>query len=124
MAWTATILMKVPDNMAAVRGPDAPRSMPIYTARSEGKPGPPELLSFSTGDQLKADHSLVKRLQKLWAEGYGLYGTGYVGEVRDMLHALQVIAYADGLVLEVPEPTRHKAKQEAEAAVLPEGAVW
>lgn len=58
----------------------------------------------------------------------GLYSTGSIGEVRDMIYAMAETARLcrpGDLTLDVPEETATKAAAEAEtwAAELPEGAV-
>lgn len=119
MAWTATLMETWPGT-----APCWPKVLPVAIARSERKPTPPELLS-ATGEPLPASDPLVQRLARIWTESRGLHGTGYVGEVRDMLHSLRILTdEIDYLSLEVPEATRQKAREEAEAAFLPEGAVW
>jgi len=58
----------------------------------------------------------------------GLYSTGSIGEVRDMLYAMgrtTQLCLPGDLTLEIPDETDAKAEAEAEAYAvsLPEGAV-
>lgn len=122
MAWTAILQAKVPEELAKT----SCAYVSIYGARSDGRPGLPTLYSLSTGEDLPEDSPTVRLFRQVWEEGRGLYGTGYVGQVRDMLHALRVFAVKYGYGVEAPPETQAKAQQEAEqdAANLPEGAVW
>lgn len=126
MAWIATVYTPVPEAMRAVRGSAAPLDLPTLTVRSEGRPGMPVLFSPSTGEPLAADHPEVAVFRELWATSSGPTGTGCIGQVRDMLFVLHELCQASGQRLEVPEETERRAEQEAkaEAASLPEGAMW
>lgn len=122
MAWTAILQAKVPEELVKFSG----AYVSIYGARSDGRPGLPVLYSLNTGEDLPDDSATVRLFRQVWEEGRGLYGTGYVGQVRDMLHALHVFAAKHDYKVDVPPETKAKAQQEAEqdAANLPEEAVW
>lgn len=53
----------------------------------------------------------------------GLYGTGSIGQVRDMVHAMGRVAEQFDFELVVPEKTEKKVEAEAAAEDLPAGAV-
>lgn len=118
MAWTAE-LVNAPIWWEPAEPPDV-----IVTATSSGK-GPPR---YIWAEQVETETRLayLSYLDEFYREG--LYGTGSPGQVRDILHAMHRLAdQCKGLVeLRVPEATRRKAEQEAEAdaAALPEGGVW
>jgi hypothetical protein len=118
MAWTAQLIY-------APGWPEAPEAVEvILTGTSTGK-GPPR---YDWGEQIEPEVRLGygAQLEEFYREG--LYGTGSPGQVRDMLHAMHRLStlYAGMFEMRVPEATQRKAEQEAEAdaAELPQGAVW
>jgi len=118
MTWTAELIY-TPGWWEAPEAAEV-----ILTGTSTGK-GPPR---YDWGQQIEPEVRLGygAELEEFYREG--LYGTGSPGQVRDMLHAMHRLTdQCKGLVeLRAPEATRRKAEQEAEAdaAALPDGAVW
>lgn len=118
MAWTAELV-----NAPVWWEPDEPLDV-IVTGTSSGK-GPPR---YVWAEQVETETRLayLSYLDEFYREG--LYGTGSPGQVRDMLHAMGRLAalFPPLVQLQVPADTRAKADQEAtaDAAALPEGAVW
>ena len=93
----------------------------VMTGTSTGK-GEPSYV-FAEG----YDSGYQEKLRKLLAMEYesGLYGTGSIGQVREMVHAMDMVGHPSDMVLVVPKATDRKIEQEAAAdeKKLPEGAV-
>ena len=107
----------------------------LHLANLEGEPSDLILTGSTDGKSSPAwdfEESISRDLAKAWEgllmEHYdeGLYGTGSVGEVRDMLYAMDQVAEELEVLLVVPEKTEKKAATEAEEAIeeLPKGAVF
>ena len=91
----------------------------IVTGTSDGKGEPSYAFLFSDGGPIR------EALEAAYDEG--LYGTGSVGQVRDMVWAMTRVAdQFDGFVVNVPAATNRKAEQEHrdDVAALPDGAVF
>ena len=110
--YSATIASSTRDGEAIVIGRTDGASAPVYEWIDD---------EFGT-NQLVVSRYLEESYQE------GLYSTGSIGEVRDMLYAMgrtTQLCWPGDLTLEVPDETAAKAEVEAEAwaADLPEGAV-
>ena len=95
----------------------------VMTGTSDGKSEP----RYSFPDN--ADFDVEQMLLDTAAEayGFGLYGTGSPGQVRDMLHAMQAVANEhSNYEMKIPRDTKAKAEKEAEKDLkdLPDGAVF
>ena len=71
----------------------------------------------------------VEVLSYIMREAYekGIYSKGSVGEVRDMLSAMNAVIDEDSIyTLRIPKATSDTAKKEAEAFIrsMPDGAVY
>ncbi len=96
----------------------------VVIGRSDGASAP----SYEWIDDQFGTSELIMSSYLEEAYQQGLYSTGSVGEVRDMLHAMGRTAHlcmSGDLTLEIPDETAAKAEAEAEKfwADLPEGAV-
>lgn len=118
MAWTAQLIY-------APGWWEAPEAAElIVTGTSTGKGAP----TYDWAEQIEYSGRMAygAELEAFYREG--LYGTGSPGQVRDMLHAMHRLAdlHKGFMEIRVPERSRRKAEQEADAdaAELPEGAVW
>ena len=95
----------------------------VMTGTSDGKSAP----RYTFPDDI--DFDVEQMLLDTAAEAYrfGLYGTGSPGQVRDMLHAMQVgVDDHSNDEMRVPRDTAAKADKEAEKDLKdrPEGAVF
>jgi hypothetical protein len=95
----------------------------IMTGTSDGKGAPS--YEFEPG----VDEVIAESLGYTLSDAYerGLYGKGSIGEVRDMLNAMDAVVQEDSYYsLRIPKATSDKAEKEAEAFIksLPEGAVF
>jgi len=92
----------------------------VVTGTSDGKGDPVYEFEPNYGDG--------GPIRALLEEKYddGLYGTGSVGQVRDMVWAMTAAAQELGLEVNVPPRTSSKATKEANAdqKKLPDGAVY
>lgn len=91
----------------------------IVTGTSDGKGEPSYEFSFGDGGPIR------EALEQAYDEG--MYSTGSVGQVRDMVWAMTRAAdQFEGFELKVPAATNRKAEQEYrdEVAALPDGAVF
>lgn len=99
------------------------RGGPVVIGRTDGASAP---AYEYVGDEFGSFEVIAGRyLEDAYRQG--LYSTGSVGEVRDMLYAMgrtAELCMAGDLTLEVPEATDAKAEAEAEtwSKDLPEGA--
>jgi len=113
LIYTATLSYKRP--------PSSQADNLVLTGQSDGASDPKYILE----DSIKG---LEQIITSSLAEAYaaGLYGTGSVGQVRDMLNAMSALSSKFLWVLEIPEETKAKANEEAtaDAAALPDGAVY
>lgn len=115
MVWTAELRFK-----PVLHGVD----QLVCTATSDGKSPPRYEWAADLDPEARQLYacSLEEHYQR------GLYGTGSIGEVRDMLHAMERCSQEQGgdVLVRAPVRTRRKAQREADAAnaALPEGAVW
>lgn len=91
----------------------------ILTGESDGKSRP----TWTFGKPVSRDRA--RSWEAVLMEHYdaGLYGTGSVGEVRDMIFAMSRVAEEFDVLLVVPEKTEERVKAEAAAEDLPAGAV-
>ncbi len=96
----------------------------LVTGTSDGKSPP----TYVWADGVEPDSRLAMEGQLAAFYSAGLYGTGSPGQVRDMLHAMDRLSddSKGWIALVVPQATQRKAAAEAkaDAAALPEGAVW
>lgn len=90
----------------------------IVNGTSDGKGEPSYEFSFGDGGPIRESLDL--------AYEEGLYGTGSVGQVRDMVWAMTRVADQFDFEVKVPAATSRKAEQEAKVDLdgLPEGAVF
>ncbi|WP_250395725.1 hypothetical protein [Synechococcus sp. MU1655] len=88
------------------------------TGTSDGKGEPTYEFAFRDGGPIR------RMLEEVYDEG--LYSTGSVGQVRDMVFAMSRVAEELGYELEIPEATQAKVEIEAKHDLeqLPEGAVF
>lgn len=95
----------------------------VMTGTSDGK-GLPRYEFEPSVDEVIAE-SLNYTLSDTYEKG--LYSKGSIGEVRDMLHAMDAIVQEDSIYsLSIPKATSDKAQKEAEAFIksLPDNAVF
>jgi len=95
----------------------------VLTGTSDGK-GPPSY-EFEPGVPEVAVEVFTHTMRE--AYDLGIYSKGSIGEVRDMLNAMNaVIQEHSYYVMRVPKSTSDKAENEAEAFIksLPDGAVF
>ncbi len=92
----------------------------IATGTSDGNGRP----SYQFSKNFADSGPIRKLLDEAFDEG--LYGTGSVGQVRDMVFAMSRVAEELGYELEIPEATQAKVEIEAKHDLeqLPEGAVF
>lgn len=91
----------------------------VVTGTSDGEGDPSYEFLFSDGGPIR--EALVEAYDE------GLYGTGSVGQVRDMVYAMSRVAdQFDDFELNVPAATNRKAEKEAEKDLkdLPDNAVF
>jgi len=118
MAWTAQLVY-------APLWWEPPESAELIVTGTSTGNGPPTY-EWGEGIEYGSRQVYTADLADFYREG--LYGTGSPGQVRDMIHAMRrLVALHSGLYeLRVPEATQRKVDQEAkaDAAELPDGAVW
>ena len=110
--YSATIASSTRDGEAIVIGRTDGASAPVYEWIDD---------EFGTSEVILSSY-----LEEAYQQG--LYSTGSIGEVRDMLYAMgrtTQLCLPGELTMEVPDETDAKAEAEAEAWVkdFPEGAV-
>ena len=91
----------------------------VVTGTSNGKGEPSYVFEDDYDPEFQARMRELLRLEY----DSGLYGTGSVGQVRDMVHAMDMVGQPSGMVLVVPKATDRKIEQEAAAdeKKLPDG---
>lgn len=92
----------------------------VVRGMSEGKGDP----VYEFGPVYEGGGPLLALLDDYYDQG--LYGTGGIGQVRDLFFAMQsVVKQFDGWELETPAETSRKIREEAETdqALLPDNAV-
>jgi len=99
---------------------EVPSSYVVVTGTSDGNGVPRYEFSDVYGD----GGPILEALGEMYCQG--LYGTGSVGQVRDMVFAMSRVAEKLGYELVIPVATQAKVEKEAEFDLeqLPDGAVF
>lgn len=92
----------------------------VVTGTSNGNALPRYEFSHGYGD----GGPILEALEEMYCQG--LYGTGSVGQVRDMVFAMSRVAEKLGYELVIPVATQARVEKEAEFDLeqLPDGAVF
>lgn len=96
-------------------------SILILTGSSDGKSVP----RWTFNKPVSRDRARSWEAVLMERYNEGLYGTGSIGQVRDMVHAMDLVAEEFEVLLVIPDETAEQIQREidAEREALPKGGV-